>query len=242
MARSPKFGQASRLENVKLSHSLPFLFLAVPVLSSCAQAPPCACPAEAPKDVQVAPASMSLTTGVIEEFAALSLEDRVGVLPAMRANLEMELGLVSGDPRPASSGHNRIITRGLLDGMTIGRGGGAYFSFETGLNDYNQGPDLELQGGEFQSGFYGGCVGAVHRLEGVSFAEVSVMHVPEDLRDARGLTREASRNYPDPRCKVGEVYVVRSDRAEEYDVLAAFRVTEVDAYGAFFDWRVLKVY
>lgn len=185
---------------------------------------------------------MTASSGVVEEFAALPMEERIAILPSMRANLEQDLGLVSGKPRPAESGRNRIITRGMLDGMTIGRGGGAYFSFETGLNDYNQGPDLELQNGRFYSGFYGGCYGAIHRLDEVDFKDVTEAHVPSDLKSSANFTREIKRQYPAPLCKTGEVYVVRSDRGDEYDVLAVFKVLEMDEYGAWFDWRVLRVY
>ncbi len=64
------------------------------------------------------------------------------------------------DLEPA--GINRILERGKfdqLDGVEGYRGGGAYFSFTTRTNDYNQRPDLEFQHGAFSSGFYGGQLG-----------------------------------------------------------------------------------
>ena len=169
----------------------------------------------------------------------LSLEDRVALLPVLRASLDEDLGLVSGDSRSQSAGRNRILNRGRFEGLTIGRGGGAYFSFETGLNDYNQGPDLELQQWQFSSGFYGGSRGLVARLDAESLDEVSLAAIPAELQATRPDRDHAfSRQAAD----VGGVYAVRAYRPGESDLLAALQVVDRDEYGLTFDWKVLKVY
>jgi len=147
----------------------------------------------------------------------LSLEDRVAMLPELRASLDEDLGLVSRGAGHQTSGRNRILNRGRFEGMTVGRGGGAYFSFETGLNDYNQGPDLGLEQWGFHSCFYGSSIGLVTRLEVDSLDEVSLAMVPAALQAAKP-TRE--REFYGQPAEVGGVYAVRAFRPGESDLLA----------------------
>ena len=169
------------------------------------------------------------------------MEEKMRVLPEMRETIEQELGLVSGPPRIAEAGHNRILNRGRFDGMTVGRGGGAYFSFETGLNDYNQGPDLELQGWGYSSGFYGGSVGFVTRLEGNNLDGVTMDDIPGELKKAT-VEHQDSRGFRSAVSAVGGVYAVRAYRSGASDILAIFQVTDQDEYGAGFDWKIMKVF
>src|SRR5262245_44832920 len=53
----------------------------------------------------------------------------------------------------------RILPRGKFEDLLEVRGGGAYWSFATKSNSYDKSPDLELQSGNFSSGFYGSATG-----------------------------------------------------------------------------------
>lgn len=131
---------------------------------------------------------------------------------------------------------NRILNRGQFDGMLSPRGGGAYFSFTSLTNDYDQAPDLELQQWYFMSGFAGRNWGHVVRLEADSLLEVELADVPVELQ----------ADVPPPRSRpkfqqVGpdEVYVVRSIRVGESDILVALEVLSRDDYGVTFAWKTL---
>lgn len=176
---------------------------------------------------------------VTAAFLALGLEDRMAALPAMRAGFDEDLGLVSEAGPPAENGKAWLMNRGRFDGVTVVDGGGAFFSFETGTNDYNQGPDLGLEGWQFSSGFYGGCDGWVVRLEVESLASAHLRDVPVDLRRTKA-PHGRSRAVP---CTEGGIYAVRSSRADEgSDRLVAFQVEEVTELGARNRWRLLKAY
>ena len=164
----------------------------------------------------------------------------MAALPAMRAGFDEDLGLVSEAGPPAETGTAWLMNRGRFDGVTVVRGGGAYFSFETGTNDYNQGPDLSLESWGFTSGFYGSTDGYVIRMDEVTLDSIRVADVPARLR-----TLPLQRMNQDHRaaCVEGGVYVVRSSRAGEgSDRLVASQVEEVTELGARIRWRLLKAY
>jgi uncharacterized protein (TIGR03067 family) len=145
------------------------------------------------------------------------------------------------------SGINRILERNKYDkgGDIEGyRGGGAYFSFTTRTNDYNQKPDLELQQGRLCSGFYGGNFGLIKKLEGASIRKVALSAVPELLRsgspEALHLQRESNYWSWSPKVELNATYAIRSVLFDEADTLAVFQVVQKDDDGITFVWRVLK--
>lgn len=174
----------------------------------------------------------------------LSLEERIALVEELRIGFSRDLltpapELLEQHPdlAEAEGVHiNRILNRGVFDGVTLERGGGAYFSFTSFTNDYNQDPDLELQQWYFTSGFAGGDWGHVVRLEAGSLEEVALDDLPAELRAdvppprARGSREEV---------QVGAVYAVRSIRLDQSDLLVALEVLQRDEYGVTFAWRPL---
>ena len=135
----------------------------------------------------------------------------------------------------------RILQRGLIQGIKEPRGGGAYFSFETGSHSYNECPDLELQHGRFLSGFYGNNIGLVIPVDVESIADVTMKHLPGSFSlEAKKFRDHARGQRNRPEAEQGVVYVIRSVRFGEADVIAAFEVLQTDAYGATFAWKLLK--
>jgi len=152
----------------------------------------------------------------------------------------------------AEAGVARILTRGLLDGFVTPREGGAYWSFTKRSNSYNDSPQLELQQGRFGTGFYGSNSGIVRRQGNGDLGAIDASSVSEDLvappdqlyAAVRSRTAEQRKidDETNRKAEVGGVYVVRAVMWDECDVLAAFEVVSMDAYGATIAWRVLKVY
>ncbi len=145
--------------------------------------------------------------------------------------------------RIPNTGINRILERGKFEGVISQRGGGAYFSFTTRSNDYNQSPDLELQNGSFNSGFAGGDLGIVRMLSGMKLDQLTLSDLPSELtmEDAFDFAAyELRSRWEPPLAEAGSVYVICSVRWDESDLLAAFEVVDRDSAGATFIWRVLK--
>ncbi|MHC4847252.1 MAG: hypothetical protein ACYTEG_02225 [Planctomycetota bacterium] len=136
----------------------------------------------------------------------------------------------------------RILQLGLLQGIKEPRGGGAYFSFETGSHSYNERPDLQLQHSRFHSGFYGSNIGRVVPVEVDGVADVTEKHLPESFAlDAREFYKQARAIREEkPAPEQGTVYVIRSVRFGEADVIAAFEVLQTDTYGVTLAWKLLK--
>jgi RNA polymerase sigma-70 factor (ECF subfamily) len=141
------------------------------------------------------------------------------------------------------------------------RGGGAYFSFATGSNDFNGQPTLELQGGLYSSGISG--AGAVLDLGRCRLTELSSADSPPaELTDAQrelwtlmwtetktteqdieaALQRRKYKPLADDRCaaSAGSTYLVRSVSSGRHDVLAAFTCLERNAVGDTIAWRLLR--
>jgi hypothetical protein len=181
---------------------------------------------------------------VAAEFKELSVPDKAELLAELRAELDAEL--LTPDPelllehaalaQTEGVRFNRLLNRGLFDGVTLVRGGGAYFSFTSLTNDYNQGPDLELQGWSFSSGFAGGNWGHVVRLDAQSLLEVGLEDVPAELQAEEPPPR--SRKRPEV-VEVGSVHAVRSIRLGESDLLVALEVLQRDENGVTFAWKML---
>lgn len=165
--------------------------------------------------------------------AQSALEDRLLIGPArwwMR---------LLGD---ADGGICRILNRGQ-SGLVSLPGGGAYFSFTSRSNSYDKEPDLELQGWAFRSGFAGGDVGVVVKLDRPSVDVVTLSALPQLLRaeSATAFERAArARSVKAPEAVVGGVYAVRSVRWGKSDLIAAFEVLDRGEYGISFVWTLLE--
>jgi hypothetical protein len=204
--------------------------------------------------------------GILRELDTATIEDLEGVARALRITAEKRLLTV---PERVLAGHRpflaqegtgaaRILPRGRFDTLIDQRGGGAYYSFATRTNDYNQEPDLELQQGYLTSGFYGGADGRVLDLGTTAIEEVEAdPERPPSTLDAKGIENwrrlwaerpkgasasDAVRTVPDARVKAetGRTYLVRSILSGEHDVLVVFRLVEEDAHGFALVWRLLR--
>ena len=118
------------------------------------------------------------------------------------------------------------------------RGAGSFLSFATGIQDYDHEPDIALDQ-VFQSGFYGGTVGLVVRLDATKLGDVvderSIPAVYEErIRKAAQSTQAV--------VGLGVSYLVRSVMAGEHDLVAAFEVIGRDDKSATIAWRVLKLW
>ena len=141
------------------------------------------------------------------------------------------------------SGLNKILERGKFEGVVELRGGGAYFSFLTQSNDYNQKPHIELQQGSFSSGFYGGQFGVVVELPELVFKDLQFDDLPREFVGFSAQefeTYERSLPYRPKKAAVGDLYAVRTIEWNEYDIVAVFEVVDKDASSATIVWRLLK--
>ena len=164
--------------------------------------------------------------------------------------------------------YTRLWQRGALGAdfnNQVGlRGAGAYFSFATGLQDYDSEPDLSLDLA-FQSEFYGGSAGAVARLDGVRLADLRLGGSPcpssvasdtwstlweESKMDEKEIPSQfysRVRKIADDAWQrqtnvpvLGGTYLVRHASTGEHDLVAAFEVIERDEKSCTIAWRVLE--
>ena len=163
------------------------------------------------------------------------------------------------------TGVARLLPRGMYEQAIEKRGGGAYYSFATRDNSYDEEPDVELQQGHYSSSFYGGTWGYVMDLGAMPIEAVpdAPSSAPSGLTEKRRLIWEllwsdagTGRNgYSDEfsrravevgasrdsvEAQVGHAYVVRAILPGEHDHLVAFSPVEEDAHGQTLVWRILK--
>lgn len=165
-----------------------------------------------------------------------------------------------------NTGIARILERSRFGDMDIGgiRGGGAYYSFATRSNSYNDEPDLALQGDYYGSGFYGNSRGFILDLDDTKIEEVDEAGavVPKKLPAAvsgvwtqffadahTDMNRYDDTIGPElnkvgyiPRVKAaeGHTYLLRSLMPGEHDHLVVFRTVEANELGHTIIWRILK--
>lgn len=173
------------------------------------------------------------------------LDDRslVSVQAQIAALVEERLLGPQPDPndlKPRESGSARLLQRGRYPGLTRIREDGAFFSFVTRSNSYNDEPDLVWEQDYFQTGFFGD--GVFLDLGNVPLASVNVAGLPASVASDphTGGGRENRQNMV--RVALDHTYVVRSVFSDEHDVLASFRPVAQDEYGMTIDWRVLRRY
>jgi RNA polymerase sigma-70 factor (ECF subfamily) len=164
------------------------------------------------------------------------------------------------------TGITRLLTRGRYDSIVEKRGGGAYYSFATGENDYDREPDIVVDQGVYGSGFYGSSAGLILDLGAIPVESVSaeVGSEPAGLRDrsreawrflwtlraldegsqSGAISREdrttASRLelVHGAGSELGHSYLVRSIVTGAHDVLAVFTTAARDEHG---DWIAYKM-
>ncbi len=168
------------------------------------------------------------------------------------------------------SGVNKLLDRKMF-GFDIDLpwmdGGGAFFSFTERGHDYQGRPQIGLEAGRFDSGFYGGASGAVVDLGPGHFRTLaargieSVFGLEERERAASQVLRSAdplaasgdSIDYDalhqplrelgvDMRAAVvnGDSYLVRAVASQQFDVLVALEVVAVGDRDCTLAWRVLE--
>lgn len=167
----------------------------------------------------------------------------------------------------AGTGVARILPRGAYEQAIEKRGGGAYYSFATRDNSYDEEPDLELQQGNYSSSFYGGTWGCVLDLGAIALESVpeSPAALPTALteeqrpawellwQDAKTSKQGFSDDFKGAAAKlglsrnrvpavVGHTYVVRAILPGEHDHLVAFSPVEQDEFGHTLVWRVLRTW
>ncbi|HEX8720295.1 MAG TPA: hypothetical protein VF736_06620 [Pyrinomonadaceae bacterium] len=156
----------------------------------------------------------------------------------------------------------RLLPRETYDGKLALRGGGAYYSFARRAHEYGYGSDVELQLGQFSSGFAGADFGFLVDLGDAPLEEVSketeavrfmadfkppsaeaeararrdefmrVVVRASEGRSVRGLQVGGWTYSGVVPAEVGHTYALRSINYESSDVLVAFRVLRRDDNGS----------
>jgi len=162
-----------------------------------------------------------------------------------------------------STGAARVVERGKFDRIVNLRGGGAYFSFATRSNSYDEEPDVELQQGTYGTSFYGGTFGFL-----LDLGDYPVENVPADPAAVpSGLTaeqeaawrflasevpadREGRRAWEQSGKALGlkdrvkaepnHTYLLRAVLPGEHDILVAFRDAHRDDTGSSIVWREIR--
>lgn len=203
--------------------------------------------------VAVVPAVVSaqqVEDRITAEVQRMDVLDHARLVLRLRKELDKRL-LTPGEqwakkqPKGEATGVHKILVRGRWEWQTFVRGGGAYFSFETESNDYNQRPDLQLsKAWTLSSGFAGGDVGAVVPIQAKKLDKLEADDLPDWLTapDAHAF-HDAMRTQPiEPAAAaVGQVYAIRSLRWGESDRLVVMKVLDRGEFGLAFAWKVLQV-
>ena len=222
------------------------------------------------------PAGSRSAGSVLDHVAAedAPFEALTADLQAVRKTAERRLLAVPDRLRTAyagllaqpDTGIGRILSRGKFEELLSTRGGGAYWSFATRSNSYDESPDVELQKGSFSSGFYGSSIGFVTDLGTLPLERVpdgpGILPPPLD-ESQRGIweflwsergegTGGYAADFPErahalgvPRratAIVGHTYVLRAILPGEHDLLVAFTSVEGDENGHTLVHRVLRTY
>lgn len=137
------------------------------------------------------------------------------------------------------------------------RQGGAYYSFTTGSHSYNKTPQIGLERGNLNVGFYGANYGlfvdcgAVPLIDESNHSDALIAlmgYIPPKLRSELVKERErfstgntgmlTARHVP---AVEGHTYLLRAISFNEADKLVAFRILKMDQDGSLtIAWRTLK--
>ncbi len=232
--------------------------------------------------------SSRLSAAAATETQDASTPEEIGSLPipgllqlAKQTQLLLQQRLLVPDPNleevravlasTPDAGLARILPYGRLEGDIDGRflgvrGAGAYFSFFTRSNSYDQQPDIHLDTGTFSTRMYGGTEGFILDLDVLELDKIPATagrpprrttadesaawdlmwtdaHTSSRAFDPKITERaneiKLSRDCP---AAVGHTYLVRAILPGEHDLLAAFTALAGDQYGFTLAWRVLHVW
>ena len=153
----------------------------------------------------------------------------------------------------------RLMPRGLYEKVLTIREGGAYYSFTKRSNDYNDEPQIGLEGHYLRTGFYGADYGYMAALGDLPMEAVTVetpaiaflasLVTPSDEPGARAEQRQANSGLVESglsfsnhlQVQLNATYVLRAVGYREYDVIAAFRPVREDSDGSLIIlWKVLQ--
>jgi len=207
-----------------------------------------------------------------EELGAKTLEQLQDMLTRVEDELRPRLLTPPADVTAAWSAQHsgpsmqfaRVLDRTRFkaaqfeSGVVGVRGGGAYFSFVTGSNSYDEEPTIGLQGESLSGNFYGGMKAALMDLGLVDppgFPRAATASDADDLA-ALSLGPALPAVNADPRLsallggrsrewctvRMQHTYVLRSVSSDEHDVLAVFVPIHRDANGLTLAWRVLQTW
>lgn len=215
----------------------------------------------------VADAPASISSQNLETLIALLARIRVAAhakLFESAEDMRKQFNAILAQP---NTGVARLLQGNRYDALLDGRGGGAYFSFASGTNDYDREPDLEFELSGYHSGFYGGARGFV--LD-IGSTPIEAVTEPFDVprRDLPSRDQDRWRfiaGVPSPEkgerehalsradetrssvlgfesvvpAKLGHSYLVRCILPNEHDILAVFTTAAMDEAGVWIVWRVL---
>ena len=151
----------------------------------------------------------------------------------------------------------RLLPRDRYEGLVAIRGSGAYYSFSRRSNEYGNGTDLELSGGQLSVGFAGADFGFMSDLGTIAFEDALKHPAVETFADYQPPKREAEAREQNRRFRdgvmtgvlmknklpvnVGNVYLLRSISYRMSDILVAFRIEREDADGSIvIFWKAIK--
>jgi RNA polymerase sigma-70 factor (ECF subfamily) len=169
----------------------------------------------------------------------------------------------------STQGIGRILERARWEPLMHKRGGGAYYSFATGDQNYDAEPDLALESGSYGSGFAGSDLGFLLDLGTRPMESIGsgANGAPADLTDYEHsawkflwtveatewselhkwhsfspAVRHQAHDLGVDRvpAAIGHTYLVRSHIDGLHDHLVVFNVISEDEAGQFFRWRILK--
>jgi hypothetical protein len=178
---------------------------------------------------------------IAREAVGLHLPDQADIVKAEGMNLSAA----------------RLLPRERYEGLIAVRGSGAYYSFSRRSNEYGNGTDLQLSGGQLSIGFAGadfgfmsdlGAIAIEDALKNPAVAVFDSYRPPNKLDDAREEQRRfrdgvvsgilMKNNLP---VIVGNTYLLRSISYRTSDILVAFRIEREDADGSIvIFWKAIK--
>ncbi len=179
----------------------------------------------------------------------------------LRADLEQKYPSAGGEN---AAGIARMLPRGRFDAIVDGRERGAYYSFATRSNDFDQEQDLAFEQGQFHPSARSGLLMPLGKIDLATVARAgesglgglegnrleawkllwTANHDQSDF--GRGFskqdeTRIRELNLPSTAPVVlGHSYLLRTIEPDKHDYVVAFTVVDKDDYGLWIAWRVLK--
>lgn len=153
----------------------------------------------------------------------------------------------------------RIMPREIYDGVFTIRGGAAYYSFTNKLHNYNNIPQIQLEGNSLSVGFAGADYGFIADLEEIPLEEITKetkgvnflinYQSPSSEPLARSEFRKFIKNFEidgvtfkqSVAAVVGRSYILRAITYNQADIAVAFKVHRKDTDGSLIIfWKNIK--